>query len=201
MIPESVGKIVLYRTNRKDPVMAKIVNSTFISLDGVVNHMEKWHFDYLGEQSDQLAMAQLEDAGALLMGRNTYQVYADAWPSRDGEYADRINALPKYVASSTLRDPTWHGTQVLTGDLLDEVAKLKQNEGGSILMHGVGPVAKTLLRNDLLDELHLWVHPVLAGVGDKNDMLFEAGLHAKLETSNVQAFDNGIVVLSFRRPS
>ncbi len=181
--------------------MAKIVNSTFVSLDGVVNHMEKWHFDYLSDQSDQLALAQLEEADALLMGRNTYQVYAGAWPSREGDYADRINAIPKYVASSTLSHPTWHGTHVLAGDLVDEVRQLKQTEGRSILMHGVGPVAKTLLRNGLLDELHLWVHPVLAGVGDENDVLFEAGLHARLETSNVQAFDNGVVVLSFRKPS
>jgi dihydrofolate reductase len=181
--------------------MGKIVNSTFVSLDGVVNHMEKWHFDYLGEQSDQLALAQLEEADAMLMGRNTYQVYADAWPSREGAYADRINAIPKYVASSTLNNPAWHGTQVLAGDLVDEVRRLKRAEGGSILMHGVGPVAKTLLRNGLLDELHLWVHPVLAGVGDKNDVLFEAGLHARLETTNVRAFDNGVVVLSFRKPS
>ena len=181
--------------------MAKIVNSTFVSLDGVVNHMEKWHFDYLSDQSDQFALAQLEEAEALLMGRNTYEVYAGAWPAREGDYADRINKLPKYVASSTLSDPTWHGTQVLAGDLVDEVRKLKETEGGSILMHGFGPVAKTLLRNGLLDELHLWVHPVLAGVGDENDVLFEAGLHARLETSNVQAFDNGVVVLSFRKPS
>jgi dihydrofolate reductase len=181
--------------------MAKIVNSTFVSLDGVVNHMEKWHFDYLSDQNDQFAMTQLEEADALLMGRNTYQVYAGAWPTREGDYADRINKIPKYVASSTLSDPTWHGTHVLAGDLVDEVAKLKQTEDGSILMHGYGPVAKTLLRNGLLDELHLWVHPVLAGVGDENDVLFEAGLHARLETSNVQAFDNGVVVLSFRKPS
>ncbi|MEU5884100.1 dihydrofolate reductase family protein [Spirillospora sp. NPDC047279] len=133
--------------------MAKIVNSTFVSLDGVVNHMEKWHFDYLSDQGDQLAPAQLEEADAMLMGRDTYEVYAGAWPSRDGDYADRINAIPKYVASSTLSDPTWHGTQVL------------------------------------------------AGVGDENDVLFEAGLHTRLETFNVQAFDNGVVVLSFRKPT
>jgi dihydrofolate reductase len=192
MIPRSDGRIV---------VMAKIINSTFISLDGVINHMDRWHFDYLSDQTDQFAQAQLAEAAAMLMGRNTYQVYADAWPTRDGAYAERINALPKYVASTTLCDPAWNGTQVLSGDLVEEVGKLKQAVDGTILMHGVGPVAKTLLRNGLLDELHLWVHPVLAGVGDENDVLFTAGLHAQLETAGVQAFDNGVVVLSFRKPS
>ena len=111
----------------------------------------------------------------MLMGRNTYEVYAAVWPGRNGAYADAINAIPKYVASSTLTAPAWNNTTVLTGDLLEAVKELRSQDGTTILMHGYGPVAKALLQADLLDELHLWVHPHLAGVGDENDLLLHAG--------------------------
>jgi len=77
--------------------MGKVVNSTFVSLDGVINHMDRWHFDFIDGESDSLALKQLLDSDALLMGRRTYDTYASAWPGRDGEYADQINAMPKYV--------------------------------------------------------------------------------------------------------
>ncbi len=117
----------------------------------------------------------------MLMGRKTYEVYAGAWPGRDGEYADTINAVPKYVASMTLTDPAWQGTEVLDGDLVQAVRTLRAQEGGSILMHGYGPVAQTLLRADLLtEEPILWVHPHLAGVGGEGDLLIHQGLNKKL---------------------
>ena len=87
--------------------MGKIVNSTFISLDGVINHMDRWHFNFVDDESDAVALQQLRDSDALLMGRRTYDVYAEVWPDRDGDYADRINAVTKYVASSTLQAPKW----------------------------------------------------------------------------------------------
>ncbi|NEE02518.1 dihydrofolate reductase family protein [Phytoactinopolyspora halotolerans] len=176
--------------------MAKVVNSTFVSLDGVVNHMDKWHFDYLSDESDQLAMRQLSAADALLMGRRSYEVYAGAWPGRDGEYPDRINAMRKYVASTTLTDPEWNNTQVLSGDLVESVARLKDEHSGDILMHGYGPVAQAMIRAGLLDELHLWYHPVLAGVGGPDDVLLTEGLHAVFRTTGAEVFDNGIVVMS-----
>jgi dihydrofolate reductase len=181
--------------------MSNISNSTFVSLDGVVNHMDKWHFDYVDEESDALALEQLRAADAMLMGRNTYEVYAGAWPGRDGEYADAINAIPKFVASDTLTDPTWHNTTVLDGDLVEAVRKLGAEDGASILMHGYGPVAKTLLAADLLTELHLWVHPHLAGVGEEGDLLIHPGLNKKLELTATRTFDSGVVVLTLRNPN
>jgi len=181
--------------------MRKIVNSTFVSLDGVVNHMEKWHFDYVSEQSDRLAMRQIDEAGAMLMGRNTYVIYAQAWPQRDGAYADRINAIPKHVASTTLTNPTWNNTTVLGPNLIDAVAELKAGDGGDILMHGFGPVAKSLVRAGLLDELHLWYHPVLAGVGGESDVLLTQGLNVAFETTGAELFDDGVVVMSMRARS
>lgn len=177
--------------------MGKIVNSTFVSLDGVINHMEKWHFDYVSDQTDELALGQLREADAMLMGRGTYEIYASAWPERDGEYAKRINALPKHVASTTLTDPQWNATTVVQGDLLEAAARLKES-AGTILMHGFGPVAKSLAGAGLLDELHLWYHPVLAGVGEPDDVLLTPGLHATFETTGTTTFDNGVVVIAMQ---
>lgn len=179
--------------------MRPVINSTFVTLDGVVNHMEKWHFDFVDAESDAIALDQLTSAEALLMGRHTYEVYAGAWPGRDGPYPDRINAMPKYVASTTLRDPDWANTTVLAGDLLEEVAELRGGEGGPILMHGYGPVAKTLLEAGLLDELHLWFHPSLRGVGTAADRLHTDGLSADLDLMGVKTLESGVVLLSYRR--
>jgi dihydrofolate reductase len=177
--------------------MAKIVNSTFISLDGVINHMDKWHFAFVDDDSNAIALEQLRAAsGGMLMGRKTYEVYASAWPGRDDEYADAINAVPKYVASTTLKDPEWANTTVIGGDIVDEVAKLKAG-AGDLLMHGYGPVAKELTRHGLLDEIHLWLHPVLAGVGGIDDMLFAEGLNRRLELLDVRQLGSGVVLVSY----
>lgn len=175
--------------------MGKIVNSTFVSLDGVVNHMERWHFDHIDAETDTLTLQQLRDSDALLMGRHTYDAYAGAWPGRDGDYADRINAVPKYVASTTLRSPDWANTTVLVGDLVEAVTELKQDQ--DILMHGYGPVAKALVRHGLLDELVLWVHPVLAGVGTADDVLLSEGLSARLNLVDTKPLASGVVVLRY----
>lgn len=179
--------------------MGKISTSAFVSLDGVVNHMERWHFDYIDAESDALAMEQIKDATSLLMGRTTYEVYESVWPTRAGEYADAINAISKYVASTTLTDPAWNNTTVLEGELVDTVRNLRDDDE-SILMHGYGPVAKALLAADLLTEMHLWVHPQLAGVGTEGDLLLHQGLNKKLELTGTQTFGSGVVVLSFSNP-
>ena len=104
---------------------------------------------------------------ALLLGRVTYDGFAEAWPSRDGEFADKFNSMPKYVVSSTLRDPEWNNTTVLDGDVIDEVSKLKQKIDGEIVVHGSARLAQTLLDNDLVDELRLMVFPVVLGRGKR----------------------------------
>jgi dihydrofolate reductase len=178
-------------------VMGKIVSSTFVSLDGVINHMDRWHFDFIDAESDAIALRQLHNSQAMLMGRRTYEIYAQAWPGRDGEYADLINATAKYVASSTLQNPAWANTTVLDGDLAESVTRLKQDPELNLLMHGYGPVAKTLLRHGLLDELILWVHPMLAGVGTTQDMIFTEELNTRLTLLDVQRLDSGVVLLSY----
>jgi dihydrofolate reductase len=180
--------------------MGKIVNSTFVSLDGVqgASTMERWHFDFVDDELDAVALEQLRGSDALLMGRNTYDVYASSWPDRGGDIADRINAMPKYVASTTLGAPEWANTTVLSGDLAEAVTKLKDSTERSILMNGYGPVAKTLVRHGLLDELVLWVHPMLAGVGTPGDMLISDGLNQRLTLLGVKTLGSGIVLLSYR---
>jgi dihydrofolate reductase len=177
--------------------MGKIVNSTFVSLDGVINHMDRWHFDFTDGQSDAFALQQLKASDSLLMGRHTYEVYASTWPARhEGEYAQHINAMPKYVASTTLTAADWNNTTILDGELTDAVAALKKTQ--DILMHGYGPVAKTLVQNGLLDELFLWVHPALAGVGGADDLVLSQGLNARLTLIDVKRLDSGVVILGYR---
>lgn len=178
--------------------MRKIINSTFVSLDGIINHMEAWHFAYVDEEATKIATEQLLACDALLMGRQTYDVYAQAWPGRDGDYADKINSMQKYVASTTLRQAAWAGTDIISEDLASRVAGLKQEPRGDILMHGFGPVARTLLTAGLLDELHLWVHPELAGVGEPGDMLFGEGVSSRLSLLGSRPLASGVVLLSYQ---
>jgi dihydrofolate reductase len=181
--------------------MRRIVNSTFVSLDGVINHMERWHFDYIDQESEAIALEQFLASDSLLMGRNTYLAYANAWPGRDSELANRINAMGKYVASTTMQTAEWANTTIISDDVVEEVAKLKDEDGKNILMNGYGPVARTLMRNGLLDELCLWVHPVLAGAGTIDDMIWGQDVHARLTLEDVKTLGSGVVMLTYRIPA
>ena len=178
--------------------MRKILNSTFVSLDGVIENMEAWHFDYIDDESHRITDEQIDAAEILLMGRRTYEVYAGAWPTREGSYPDRINAIRKYVASTTLDKADWNNTTIISDDLVGRVRALKEEDGGDILMHGFGPVARTLLAAGLLDELFLWVHPKFAGVGTVDQMLFSEGTDARMELLEARPLASGVVTLSYR---
>jgi dihydrofolate reductase len=177
--------------------MGKVINSTFVSVDGVINHMPAWHFDYVDAEHDRIAEEQLRAADVLLMGRRTYEIYAGAWPQRTGPYADKINSMRKYVASTTLRTADWANTQVIADDLVETVAKLRA-EPGDVLIHGFGPVSHTLINHGLLDELHLWVNPRFAGVGTLDDTLLRQGTNTPLEFLGARPLQSGVVLLSYR---
>ena len=174
--------------------MRKLVESTFVSLDGVIGNPQEWSPPYWDDEHLSYARKLLFSADALLLGRATYDGFAQAWPSRSGdEYSDRINAMPKYVASRTLEQATWNAT-VIPGDVAEGVARLKQEEGDGLLKFGTGELDRTLLEHGLLDELHLWTFPVLAGAGTR----LSEGL-GELETTHLQLVDStrfasGIVV-------
>jgi dihydrofolate reductase len=158
--------------------MGKIVITTNMSLDGVVQDPDGKegfrHGGWFNESGgkDLEAWARLEtdealDAEALLLGRRSDEWFAERWLSRSGEWADKLNSLPKYVVSSTLEHPRWSNATVLKGDVVDEVSKLKQELDGEILVYASYQLVRTLLEHDLVDELRLVVFPVVLGAGER----------------------------------
>lgn len=170
--------------------MRKLVESTFVTLDGAIESPQEWSPPYWDDEHADYARKLLLAADALLLGRATYEGFVQAWPSRTGDYADRINSLPKHVASRTLRDATWNAT-ILEGDAAEEVAKLKEQPGENILKFGTGELDRTLLAHGLVDEFHFWVFPVLAGGGRRLIEGIET-THLKLVESTT--FKSGIVI-------
>ena len=157
--------------------MAKIVVTEFVSLDGVMEDPGGaedfkhggWSFQFnRGEEGDQFKLDETRESDALLLGRVTWEGFADAWPSRDGEFADKFNSMPKYVVSSTLENgDRWTNTTVLNGDVVDAVSKLKRDQDGMLVVHGSAQLVQTLLEHDLVDELRLMVFPVVLGTGKR----------------------------------
>jgi dihydrofolate reductase len=156
--------------------MGKIVVTEFISLDGVIEdpggsedfEHGGWSFQFSrGEEGDQFKLDETMGSDALLLGRVTFEGFAAAWPSRDGEFADRFNSMPKYVVSSTLTDPAWTNSTVISGDLAEEVEKLKRDHDRDVVVHGSAMLVQGLLERDLVDEIRLMVFPVLLGSGKK----------------------------------
>src|SRR6266851_363024 len=158
--------------------MGKIVISTNVSLDGVVQdpdgeegfRLGGWFGQFGGKDLEEWAKVELEEAlgtEALLLGRRSDEWFATRWASRTGEWADRLNSLPKYVVSSTLQEPKWNNSTVLRGDVASEVSKLKQELNGDIVVYASYQLERTLIEHDLVDELRLVVYPVLLGAGQR----------------------------------
>jgi len=136
------------------------------------------------------------EADALLLGRTTYEGFAEAWPSRDGEFADKFNNMPKYVVSSSLGEAEWTNSTVIRGeDLVAEVAKLKQSHEGDIVVHGSAGLAQSLLDQDLVDELRLMVFPVVLGSGKR---LFGASGKKPLTLADSEIVGDGVAILTYR---
>ncbi len=174
--------------------MRKLVESTFVTLDGAISDPQNWSPPYWDEEHMGYAGKLLFAADALLLGRATYESFAQAWPERSGDdYTDRINSMPKHVASRTLDEATWNAT-IIQGDVAEAVAELKQAPGENILKFGTGELDRTLLANGLIDELHFWVFPVLAGSGQR---LIEGIETTHLKLVETTRFGSGIVVLTY----
>jgi dihydrofolate reductase len=164
------------------PTMGKLVVTEFVSIDGVFEdpggsetyEHGGWTFEYnRGEEGDKFKMDELMEADVQLLGRRTYEGFAEAWPTRDGPFADKINNGAKYVVSSTLTDPEWQNTTVISGDVVEGVSKLKDDTDGTILVAGSGALVRSLLAADLVDELRLMVFPTILGRGER---LFPDGI-------------------------
>src|SRR5207302_5441845 len=186
--------------------MGKVVVSENVSLDGVVEDPagdEGFRVGgWVGRIADrkELAKATLDEAlgtEALLLGRRTYEWFAARWPARTGELADRLNSLPKYVVSSTLEDPDWNNSTVLTGDVVNEVSKLKQQLHGEIVVPGSFQLLRTLIEHDLVDELRLKIYPVVLGAGER--LFGETNDKKPMRLVETQTLDDGIAYLAYER--
>jgi dihydrofolate reductase len=185
--------------------MGRIVVTEFVSLDGVMEDPGGsenfahggWSFKISrGDEGDKFKLDETFASEALLLGRVTYEGFAEAWPSRDGEFADKFNNMPKYVVSSTLAAPEWNNTTVLKGDLVEEVEKLKREQDGDIVVHGSARLVQTLIKHDLVDELRLMVYPVVLGGGKR--LFGETSDKKPLRLVESKVVGDGVSILIYR---
>jgi dihydrofolate reductase len=181
--------------------MGRIVVTEFVSLDGVVEDpggaedykYGGWSFEISrGDEGDQFKVDETMNSEALLLGRKTYEGFADAWPERDGEFADRFNSMPKYVVSSTLKDPDWTNTTVLEGDLTESVGRLRDELDGEIVVHGSAQLVQGLIENGLVDELRLMVFPVVLGSGKR--LFGETSDKRRLRLTDSEVVGDGVLI-------
>ncbi len=177
--------------------MRKLIVSTFLSLDGVMEE-PSWMMPYRDEAGGRFKRDELQSADALLLGRVTYEEFAEYWPtSTDERWAPRMNALPKFVASNTLSEATWNA-QIIRGDIAAEVARIKAQDGGDILIYGSADLIAALLPHNLIDEFRLMIFPVVLGAGKR---LFHSSTPATLQLIETRTFDSGAVALIYRPTS
>jgi dihydrofolate reductase len=195
------------RTRRGDRV-GRIVVTVFISVDGVVEDPggaedfkhSGWSFEIeRGEEGNQFKLDETMSSEALLLGRKTYEGFAKAWPSREGEFADKFNSMPKYVVSSTLKDPEWTNSTVLEGDVVQSVTKLREELAGDIVVHGSVMLTQTLLEHDLVDELRLMVFPVVLGTGKR--LFGETSDKKPLRLVDSKVVGDGVTILVYQPAS
>jgi dihydrofolate reductase len=188
--------------------MGKILVSENVSLDGVIQDPAGDEGFRIGgwvglikdsPQLNKLALDEALSAEALLLGRRSYEWFVARWPSRSGELADRLNNMPKYVVTSTLGDPTWNNSAVLGGDVVVEVANLKQKLGGQILVAGSFQLLRTLLEHDLVDELRLKLFPVVLGAGER--LFGETSDKKPMRLVDTQTLGDGVAILTYEARS
>lgn len=184
--------------------MGRIVVTEFVSLDGVMEDPGgsedfkhgAWTFEIeRGEEGDKFKLDEAFSSEALLLGRVTYEGFAAAWPSREGEFADKFNTMPKYVVSSTLENPEWNNSTVLKGDVPEEVAKLKEEQDGDIVVHGSAQLVQTLVEHDLVDEVRLMVFPVVLGSGKR--LFGETRDKKALRLTDSKTVGDGVAILIY----
>jgi dihydrofolate reductase len=185
--------------------MGRIVVTEFISLDGVVEDpggaedfkYGGWSFEISrGDEGDQFKLDETMGSDALLLGRVTYEGFADAWPQRDGEFADKFNDMPKHVVSKTLTDPGWNNSAVIDGDLGEAVEELRRKYDGDVVVHGSVQLVQELLERDLVDELRLMVYPVVLGSGKR--LFGETSDKKPLRLTESSTVGDGVEILVFQ---
>jgi dihydrofolate reductase len=178
--------------------MRKIINSTYISLDGVIENPQNWPGSDVEDGAYAVQRDLLADCDTLIMGRRTYDSFSTSWPTRSGdEYSDRINSMTKYVVSSTLGEAGWTNTSVIADDVPEAMRRLKDAPGQNIVQYGFGRLSYTLMEHGLLDELRLWVHPYVVGSGGPGDLLYRDCPAQRLRLVDTKPLASGIVILSY----
>jgi dihydrofolate reductase len=176
--------------------MSKLVVAEFLTLDGVMEAPEKWQFQFWHDDMGKAVLDAMLEADALLLGRVTYQIFAEAWPSETDEMADRINSMAKYVASTTLKEVKWNNSHLLEGDVASAVRALKEQPGRDMLVVGSGELVNTLMQHDLVDEYQLMIHPIVLGSGKR---LFREESDTKvLKLAATKMFDTGVLLLTYQ---
>ncbi|MBD9524720.1 dihydrofolate reductase [Ensifer sp. ENS02] len=172
--------------------MAKVIVSEFLTLDGVAEAPEKWSLEFWNDDLAAFKLQELQNADALLLGRATYDIFAGSWPSRSGDpYSDRINAIPKYVASKSGNDLAWNNSTSLSENLVEEVERIKKSASGDILVFGSLSFAEELRKANLVDAYQLLIYPVLRGCGKR---LFPQGVEGTLKLESLRAFGEAVLV-------
>ena len=175
--------------------MGRIVSNFFISLDGVVESPDKWHFPYFDDAMGEIVGAGMSTTSAMMMGRQLYDEWSSFWPEQGPEvpFSEFINTIPKYVVSASLTDPTWQNTSVVPGDVA-RLQELKDRTDGDLGMSGSATTVRWLLANGLLDELALLVHPIAVGSGQR---LFEDPATHPLRLQHSETLDTGVLHLRY----
>jgi dihydrofolate reductase len=177
--------------------MRRIIVSEFLTLDGVMEAPEKWSFPFQDADVARFKYEEILNSDALLLGKTTYQIFANSWPSRTGDFANRMNTIPKYVVSTTLDQLPWNNSYQFKdpGCVGGEIVNLKQQPGQNILVAGSAQLMQMLMQQDLIDEYRLLVHPLVLGSGKR---LFSEGSQGTLKLAQAQPFDTGMVLLQYR---
>ena len=197
---DTVGHDTRNNPTDKDSTMGKIVNSTYMTLDGDITNMQDWHFEFWGDEASSAAAAIMGSPEALIMGRKTYDGFYPAWSAQSGEDngADRMNSVRKYVVSNTLTDPEWTNTTVISGDdVAAQIRTLKDETDGDLLQYGFGDVTRLLLAEGLLDELKIWLHPVISGKATADQLIYRDMAQAKFRLTDTDVHSTGVVILSY----
>jgi dihydrofolate reductase len=184
----------------EEVLMRKVVASEFVSLDGVVEAPDKWHFPYFNDQMGDAIEAAMAASDAMLMGRVLYEEWAAFWPNQDPDenpVAARMNGVRKYVVSTTLKEPLeWNNSTLIGDNLAEEISNIKEQPGKDISISGSPTLVRSLLEEDLLDELRLMVHPIVVGSGKR---LFEEGGDQKaLQLVDSKTFSTGVLYLTYQ---
>ena len=175
----------------------RLVATEYLSLDGVFEEPGKWSFPFFNEEAGQFKWTELQASDALLLGRNTYDGFAAAWPTMPGtgEFGEKMNTMPKYVVSSTLEKVEWAGSRLIRGNLMDEIRKLKKVPGQDLLLSGSAQLFNALAQENLIDLYRFMLHPIILGKGKR---LFADGTDRRvLALTETKAFKAGIVVVEY----